>query len=346
MRRALIVGLSGTALTSEEAAFLARAQPCGVIVFARNIVSAGQLRALLDDCRVASANPSLLTLVDQEGGRVRRLRPPEFRDLPAAARLAELYASDPEGACRAARVIAELTASDLRAVGLDTNCVPCADVPVAGADAIIGDRAYGHEPAQVAQLAGAVAQGHIAGGVLPVVKHIPGHGRADADSHLALPVVRATEAELEATDFAAFRALSHLPAAMTAHVVYTSIDQDVPASTSHRVVDRIIRGAIGFDGLLMCDDLSMKALSGGLGERAASVISAGCDVALHCSGNLAEMEEVAAAVPILASKALERLLCCTEVTRAEPAPMPPERRAEAGQWLLQLGASPFPIESV
>lgn len=346
MPRAVIVGLSGTALTSDEAAFLARTEPCGVIVFARNIASPDQLRTLLDDCRNATGGAELLTLVDQEGGRVRRLRPPAFRDLPAAGRFAELYERAPDNACEAARAIGELTAADLRAVGLDTNCVPCADVPVEGADAVIGDRAYGHEPEQVARLALAVAEGHLAGGVLPVVKHIPGHGRADADSHLALPVVRASEAALDATDFAAFRALAHLPAAMTAHVVYTAIDPGLPASTSPRVLDRIVRGAIGFDGLLMCDDLSMKALSGTLGERAAAVIAAGCDVALHCNGNLAEMEEIAAAVPHMEGAPLDRFSRCTAVTSAAMEAIVPDRSSAAVHWLMQLGAAPFPIESV
>jgi beta-N-acetylhexosaminidase len=228
------------------------------------------------------------------------------RSFPPAAAYGALYAADRGRALNAARLVARLTAADLRAVGINTNCTPVLDVPVAGSHEIIGDRAYGHDPAQVAALGRAVAEGFIAGGVLPVIKHVPGHGRATADSHEALPVVSASRDELEATDFAPFRALNALPAAMTAHVVFRAIDADAAASVSRRVTGEIIRDSIGFDGLLMSDDLSMKALSGSIAERAAAVIAAGSDVALLCSGNLSETEAVAAVVPKLDGAALAR----------------------------------------
>lgn len=342
-RRALIVGLNGLTLTSDEARFLGRERPLGVIVFARNVADPDQLRQLVDDARSAIGSADVLTLVDQEGGRVRRLRPPHWRDLPAAEKYAELYGSDRAGGCDAARAVARLTAHDLLSVGLNTDCAPCADVPVAGANAVIGDRAYGETWEQVAALASAVADGYLAGGVLPVVKHIPGHGRADADSHLALPVVRTERARLEETDFAAFRALAHLPAAMTAHVVYTAIDDAQPATTSRRVIDEVVRGSIGFGGLLMSDDLSMKALAGTIGERASAVIAAGCDCALHCNGDLDEMEMAAASVPMMDGRALERFEACLRVIRKTPEAFD---HAAATSWLMQLGADPFPIESV
>jgi beta-N-acetylhexosaminidase len=226
--------------------------------------------------------------------------------LPAGAAYGEIYVEDPERALRAARLVARLTAAELRAIGINTNCTPVLDVPVAGSHDIIGDRAYGRDVAQVTTLGRAVAEGFMAGGVLPVIKHVPGHGRATADSHLALPVVATSRAELEATDFAPFRALADRPAAMTAHVVFSDIDAGAAASVSKRVTDEIIRGSIGFHGLLMSDDLGMRALSGTVAERAAAVIAAGSDLALLCSGNLSETESVAAAVPKLDGPALAR----------------------------------------
>jgi len=245
-------------------------------------------------------------LIDQEGGRVRRLRPPHWRELPPAAAYGAIYAQDRERGLHAARLAARLTAADLRDVGINTDCAPVLDVPVAGSHEVIGDRAYGREPAQVTALGRAVAEGFMAGGVLPVIKHIPGHGRATADSHKSLPVVGAGCDELEATDFATFRALNAMPAAMTAHVVFTAIDAEAAASVSPRVTGEVIRGSIGFDGLLMSDDLGMQALSGTIAERAAAVVAAGSDLALLCSGKLSETEAVAAVVPKLGGAALAR----------------------------------------
>lgn len=318
MLSAFIAGLAGPELDPREAAVLRAAQPCGVILFARNVGDPAQVRRLCEGAREA-VGADILVLIDQEGGRVRRLRPPHWRELPAAAAYGGLYASAPGEACRMARLAAHLTAADLRAAGIDTNCVPVLDVPVPGCHDVIGHRAYGTDPEQVAALGRAVAEGHMAGGVLPVIKHVPGHGRATTDSHLELPVVAAPRAELERTDFAPFRSCRDLPAAMTAHVVFQAIDADRPASTSARVIGDVVRAAIGFDGLLMSDDLGMKALSGTVAERARAVLAAGCDLALLCSGDLGETEAVAAVVPQLGGAALTRFeRARTVVGRPQP----------------------------
>jgi beta-N-acetylhexosaminidase len=305
MLAAFITALAGPELEPEETALLRATRPCGIILFARNVEDPAQVRRLSEAAREAVGH-DILVLIDQEGGRVRRLRPPHWRPLPAAAAYARLYADDPHEACRAARLAAQLTAMDLRAAGINTNCVPVLDVPALGSHDIIGDRAYGADPEQVAALGRAVAEGHMAGGVLPVIKHVPGHGRALADSHLELPVVSAPLTEMERIDFATFRACADLPAAMTAHVVYEAIDKTQPASTSAPVIAEVIRGAIGFDGLLMSDDLGMKALSGSMSERTRAVLTAGCDVALVCSGDLTDTEAAAAAAPALSGAALAR----------------------------------------
>lgn len=314
-RAAYITGLAGLSLTDAERRLLAETRPAGIILFSRNLDSHAQIRRLVDDARTAIGSAAVLVLIDQEGGRVQRLRPPLGRALPPAAAYAALYTTDPAGACRDARLAARLVAEDLKALGIDTDCAPVLDLPVAGAHDIIGDRAYGRSVDQVVALGRAVAEGFMAGGVLPVVKHIPGHGRATADSHLALPVVTTQRAELEATDFAPFRALADMPAAMTAHVVFADIDAERPASTSPYVTRDVIRGHIGFDGFLMSDDLGMKALAGPMRERAAAVVMAGSDVALHCSGDLEEMEAVAAGVPTLACDAMRRFKAAVAVTR-------------------------------
>lgn len=312
-RAPIILGLSGEALTDSERGLLRDARPAGIILFARNCLDPDQVRRLVADARAAIGH-SALVLIDQEGGRVRRLRPPHWRDLPPAAAFVRLSENDRDLGRRAAYAAARLTAADLASIGIDTNCAPVLDVPVAGAHDIIGDRAYGQTVEQICDLGRAVAEGLLAGGVLPVVKHLPGHGRATVDSHLELPIVSASRTELETSDFAPFRALADLPVAMTAHVVYRALDADRPASTSHRVISGVIRGAIGFDGLLMCDDLGMKALQGGMRELAAAVIAAGCDLALHCSGDLAEMQDALSGLPPIgtdASRRLDRALTLT-----------------------------------
>ncbi len=328
MRAALIVGLAGEQLLEEERAFLRRARPAGIILFARNCRVPSQVSALVDAALTAIGARDTLVLIDQEGGRVRRLRPPHWRALPPASCFAALRDVDPERARRAAWLAARLTAQDLRAIGINTNCTPVLDLRVPGAHDIIGDRSYGSKPVDIALLGRAVAEGHMAGGVVPVIKHIPGHGRALADSHLELPIVETDRAELEASDFAPFRMLSAMPAAMTAHVVYSAIDAALPASASPLMTREIIRGHIGFDGLLMSDDLGMKALSGTFRERAEAVIGAGSDIALHCSGNLTEMEAAAEGVPALAGKALARFEACIAIfARNEPFDVQEAERA-------------------
>jgi beta-N-acetylhexosaminidase len=316
--RAFITGLSGTAITPEERAFLRDAAPFGLILFKRNIVDPCQLRALIDDFK-AIRGPDAPVLIDQEGGRVQRMGPPHWPSYPCGAVYAELYRRNPGVGLRAAWLGARLIADDLADVGITVDCLPLADVPVAGADKVIGDRAYGDTPQQVAAVATAVAEGLMAGGVLPVVKHIPGHGRATADSHLSLPVVAADCATLEATDFAAFVPLKDAPFGMTAHVVFTALDPGLPATTSAIMISQVIRGFIGFSGALMSDDVSMGALAGPIAERVRRSLAAGCDLVLHCNGNFAEMQEVAANAPELGGAALERTARALASRRAPQA---------------------------
>jgi beta-N-acetylhexosaminidase len=303
--RAFITDVTGPALTAGERTFLRTAEPWGLILFARNIETPEQVRRLTADFRAAVGRDAPV-LVDQEGGSVQRLGPPHWPRYPAGAEYGALYRRDPAAGLEAARLGARLIAADLQPLGIDVDCMPIADVPVRGADPVIGDRAYGDTPEQVAAIAGAIAEGLLAGGVLPVLKHLPGHGRAPADSHKRLPVVDADRATLEATDFGAFRPLAGLPLGMTAHVVFSAYDALAPATTSVTMVRQVIRDSIGFGGLLMSDDVAMGALDGPLGERTRAALAAGCDVALHCSGSLMEREQVAAAAPRLAGEALRR----------------------------------------
>jgi beta-N-acetylhexosaminidase len=305
--RAVIFGLSGPSLRERERAFFRAADPLGFILFARNCVAPAQLRDLIRALKECVRREDAPILIDQEGGPVQRLKPPDWRTAPAGSRFAALAARDEDDAIEAAWLNARLLAHELAALGIGVNCTPVLDVPVAGADRVIGDRAYGTTPEQVALLGRAVCAGLLAGGVLPVIKHIPGHGRARVDSHVRLPLVEDGRESLERSDFAPFRALNAMPWAMTAHVVYAAIDADAPATTSPRVVAEIIRGWIGFDGLLISDDLCMGALSGPAGERAAAALAAGLDVVLHCNGDLDEMEAVAAVCPRLSEEAVRRL---------------------------------------
>jgi len=315
--RAFISGLSGLTLTADERAFLREARPWGLILFKRNIQDKNQVIDLIREAlhELGGATP---VLVDQEGGRVQRLGPPVWPVYPPGAAYGRIYGRDPDAGLAAARLGARLIAADLVELGINVDCLPLADVPVAGADRVIGDRAYGETPAKVAAIAGAVAAGLADGGVLPVLKHIPGHGRANADSHLKLPVVHADRATLEATDFAAFRPLKRLPLAMTAHVVFTAIDPVRPATTSATMIGEVIRGFIGFDGLLMGDDISMGALSGSIAERARASLAAGCDLVLHCNGKMDEMRAVAAEAPELAGETKRRADAAVAV-RKSPA---------------------------
>ncbi len=319
--RALIVGCAGPKLSAAEREFSARVRPWGLILFKRNIESPAQVSALIDEFRGVVGYREAPVLIDQEGGRVQRLSPPVWPDFPPAAAFGAAYSRDPARGAAAAKLGGRLMACELSALGITIDCMPVADLRLPEGHGVIGDRAYGMEIETVATLARAAAEGLIVGGVLPVVKHIPGHGRARADSHEALPVVETSRAELERTDFEPFRRLHDLPIAMTAHVVYAAIDAKRPATVSRAVVEDIIRGHIGFDGLLLTDDLSMKALSGGFRARAEAALAAGCDIVLHCNGRLEEMTEIAPVCPPLAGEA--------------------ERRAKAALNLLNL-----PVETV
>lgn len=340
--RAFITGIAGHALTDAERGFLRETQPWGLIVLERNIANADALRRLTDDFRTTLGR-SAPVLVDQEGGRVQRLGPPRWPKYPPAAAYGSLYDRDRAGGLAAAQLGARLIAADLAEVGIDVDCMPVADVPVPGADAVIGDRAFATRPDKVADLAGAFAQGLIDGGVLPVVKHIPGHGRATADSHQRLPVVTAEKATLETSDFAAFRPLAGLPLAMTAHVVFTAIDAIAPATTSAAIVREVIRGSIGYRGLLMSDDLSMGALSGSLSERTRASLAAGCDVVLHCNGVMDEMLAVAAAAPLLSGESARR---ATAALARRKTPAPIDVAADRARFFAVMGAVWEPARGV
>ena len=319
MLSSFISGCAGEALTGDEWRFFQDARPCGLILFKRNCREPEQVKALVNAFKDAIGSDDLLVLVDQEGGRVQRLAPPHWRKLPPASSFGALYREDADFAVQAARSVFQLVAMDLRSLGINTNCVPLLDLPVPGMSDAIGDRAFGPDALMIAELGRAVAGGLLAGGVLPVLKHLPGHGRATADSHKALPVVDASLDTLADSDFVPFRALRDLPIGMTAHILFTGIDRAFPATTSRLIVDTIIRGEIGFDGLLLSDDLGMEALAGPVETRAAAVLAAGCDLALHCSGRIAEMMAVAGAVGELEGRAGERFLAALAQRRAPEA---------------------------
>jgi beta-N-acetylhexosaminidase len=335
--RAFITGVSGFTLTADERDFLRAERPWGFILFKRNIEAPTQVTALITEFREIIDEPDAPVLIDQEGGRVQRFGPPQWPIYPPGAVFGTLYDIDRKLGLTAARLSARLMAADLVDLGVTVNCLPLADLPVAGADAVIGSRAYGTEPGKVAAIARAVTEGLEQGGVLPVLKHIPGHGRATADTHFRLPVVDTSQAELERTDFAAFRPLADLPMAMTAHVVFSALDPAQPATTSATIIEQVIRGSIGFQGLLMSDDVSMNALAGSIAERTGALISAGCDMVLHCNGNLDEMREVARQTPVLSGKALER---AKRALASRKAPQPFDRvaaRAELDELVGRAG---------
>jgi len=304
--KAFITGLAGPALTPDERAFLRAERPWGFILFKRNIQSKAQVTDLVIEMRQIVGRDDAPVLTDQEGGRVQRFQPPVWPSYPSGATLGRLFIHDRAKGLQAARLSALLIAADLYEVGVDVDCLPLGDVPVPGADNVIGDRAYGTDPATVAAVGRAVADGLTEGGVLPILKHIPGHGRAMVDSHHLLPVVDTPRSELERVDFAPFRALSDLPMAMTAHVIFSAYDPARPATTSATIVSEVIRGHIGFNGLLMSDDVSMNALDGSIAERSREIVAAGCDVVLYCNGKFDEMRAVADNVPELKGDALRR----------------------------------------
>ena len=337
--KAFIAGVAGTELSTEERSFFRSERPWGFILFKRNVETPTQISALTGQLREALGEPEVPIFIDQEGGRVQRLGPPNWSSYPAGAVFGQLYDIAPAMGVTAARLSARLIADDLQRIGVTVDCLPLADVPAPGADAVIGDRAYGTEPGKVAAIARAVAEGLEQGGILPVVKHIPGHGRAAADTHFRLPVVDAPKKELETTDFAAFRPLADLPMAMTAHVVFSAYDPVQPATTSATIIERVIRRLIGFQGLLMSDDVSMNALAGSIAERTRAIFAAGCDVVLHCNGKMTEMRDVAREAPELSGKALQR---AKRALAARKAAKPFDRaaaRAELDALVKRLGAA-------
>ncbi len=317
---AFISGCGALELSAAEEAFFRDAQPWGLILFARNIDNRKQISALTARFRELVGRENAPVLIDQEGGRVQRMGPPEWRNYPAGRAYAAIYELDGLTGLSATRLVYRLLAKDLYEVGINVDCLPVLDVPQPGSHRIIGDRAYGHNPEQVALLGRVAAQGLMDGGVLPVIKHIPGHGRAFSDSHLELPVVDAPNHELEQVDFAPFAALADIPMAMTAHVVYSAIDDRAPCTLSAKVIDEVVRKQIGFDGLLVSDDLSMKALDASLASlvgdlsnfrssmhaRGELALKAGCDVLLHCNGDIEEMRQVADAAGNLKGAAQKR----------------------------------------
>jgi len=302
--RAAILGLKGPALRESEAAFFREADPWGFILFARNVETPKQLARLCVLLRDTVGRDAPI-FIDQEGGRVQRLRAPQWRDAPPAALFGRLYADDAEAAKEAVWLNHRLIAHELRKSGVDADCAPCLDLAIDGADAVIGDRAYGSNVDVIAALGQSAMDGLMAGGVAPVIKHVPGHGRADADSHFHLPRVKEPLDLLIETDFAPFAALKHAPMGMTAHIVYDALDDSAPATMSETAIT-YIRDTIGFDGLLMTDDLSMRALTGSFAERTKRSLAADCDIVLHCNGDRKEMDDIANATPLLSGKALER----------------------------------------
>jgi beta-N-acetylhexosaminidase len=306
MRARAIYGCAGTALGDKERAFFRDAKPWGFIIFGRNVEDPDQLRALVNELRATVGDETAPVLIDQEGGRVARLKPPLWRARPPAARFGALHETSAEAGREAVYLNARLMAHDLCELGINVDCLPVLDVPVDGADTVIGDRAFARDPSTIIDLGRATIEGLIEGGVLPVMKHIPGHGRAAADSHLALPRVTTPAEELSATDFVTFRSLNQCPMGMTAHVIYEALDPQRPATTSPKVIRDVIRGEIGFDGLLMSDDVSMNALSGPISVRAKAALFAGCDVVLHCNGKMEEMREVAEEAKPLEGLSLKR----------------------------------------
>jgi len=326
--RAIIFGCADLSLRPEEARFFSTANPLGFILFRRNVANPDQLRALVGELRRSVGRADAPILIDQEGGRVARLAAPHWPLLPPARAIGLLAERDFAAGVRAATALGRVIGGMLAELGLDVACAPPADLLLAETHAVIGDRAFSADPRMVAALGAAVCAGLRDAGVTPIVKHIPGHGRATVDSHLALPLISADRATLDATDFAAFRALADAPWAMVAHCVYSAYDSAHPASTSPEMIAQVIRRAIGYDGILIADDIGMKALRAPLAENAAATLAAGCDLTLHCSGDLAEMEAIAPAVTALSDE------CCR---RLEKAAAWMGQGGESFEWGAELG---------
>jgi beta-N-acetylhexosaminidase len=334
--RAAIFGCAGLDLTADERAFFRDADPLGFILFARNVEAPERTRRLVEALRSSVARAEAPVLIDQEGGRVARLRPPHWRKAPPARLLGELYARDPERGLEATRLNARLLASDVASIGCDVDCLPVLDIACPETHAAIGDRAFADRPEPVAALGRAAAEGLLAEGVMPVIKHMPGHGRATVDSHAALPRVVADRATLERTDFLPFRLLADLPWGMTGHLLLEAVDPTAAVTVSARAVAEIVRGHIGFDGLLLTDDLSMQALGGSLGERAARALAAGCDVALHCNGQMDEMTDIAGRTGPMSEAAGRRFDAGRSVLARTSAPLGKAGLAEAARRFAML----------
>jgi beta-N-acetylhexosaminidase len=305
--KSVIFGCAGLELRTEEAAFFASVKPVGFILFARNCQTPEQVQKLTRDLRQVIGNENALICIDQEGGRVSRLGLPYWRKVPSAKVFSDMVEQNPVAAYEALTLNVRLIGQELRELGINVNCLPVLDIPADGADPIIGDRALGKEPEQVSALGRLSCQALLHEGVLPIIKHIPGHGRASVDSHKTLPIVDTSRAELSEIDFKPFKALADMPIAMTAHVIYSSIDSERPATISTKIIQDVIRREICFDGLLMTDDLSMQALTGSFKDRTLSSLDAGCDVVLHCNGDMSEMVEVASVIPNLSTEGNKRL---------------------------------------
>lgn len=329
---AVIFGCAGTVLSDAEKAFYERVNPQGFILFQRNCESPEQIKALVASMR-ATVGRQAPVLIDQEGGRVQRLKPPHWTSRPAMARYGKLAATDLELACRAVGLHARLIAADLLALGIDVDCTPVLDVPIQGVTEAIGDRAFSGDPKLVTALGCAVRDAFLASGVMPVIKHLPGHGRALVDSHGTVPIVRATRDELAAVDLVPFKALADSPWGMTCHCIYSAVDPDRPATRSPKVIDELIRGAIGFDGVLVTDDLSMGALTGPYEDRSRASLAAGCDLALHCNGKMEEMLGVAQGLSPISDRTAERLARAEARRQPRPEPVPAGGDATLAAWL-------------
>jgi beta-N-acetylhexosaminidase len=334
--RAVIFGCTGPDLSADERSFFRDADPLGFILFARNVDTPDRTRRLVEALRSSVARADVPVLIDQEGGRVARLRPPHWRKAPPARLLGELYARDPERGLEAARLNALLIAADVASIGVDVDCLPVLDLGRPETHAAIGDRAFSERPEAVAALGRAAAEGLMAQGVMPVIKHMPGHGRATVDSHHAMPFVTAEREVLERTDFLPFKLLSDLPWGMTAHLLYEAIDPGAVMTVSARGVKEVIRGHVGFDGLLLTDDLSMQALGGSLGERAKRALAAGCDIALHCNGEIAEMTDIVAHTGAMTAAAWRRFEAGRAFLARYRAPASPADLAGAAHRVAAL----------
>ena len=333
--RAFISGCASLSLSSAETEFFSKVNPWGLILYKRNCDSPDQIKSLTSQFRAAVKRKDAPVFIDQEGGRVQRLNQPHWRKYPSADVFGKLYSRSPILALRSARNAGRLMAEELEELGITSSCLPVLDVPQPGSHDVIGNRAYGLRPEVVVALAHAHMAGLMEGGILPVMKHIPGHGRSTVDSHHNLPIVKASRAELEGFDFLPFTALADCPMAMTAHVVYTALDADNPATLSRKIIREVIRKTIGFTGLLMTDDLSMKALGGSFAEKCERALNAGCDMLLHCGGDMGEMEQVAAAAGPLGGKAMRR---AKQALKARRKPLPYDKKAALKDLEASLSA--------